>query len=576
MPPGRERRQSARAAAAANTQEVDDRPLKRRRITHGDGAGSLDRPTGVVRPQHSIVIELDSDEDSASPTPAPAHDPSRESQAVDHAPPDLGIVRAYPLAQPSSCFNGWEQPADVELSSEMDALENLLAHLRVQQVGQPEDFDFVELDDFTVYRPPDVRLHHDMCTLSRLQVLGTDKLLFDGTLAVNGHRHFVQGVPFSTLTIDYDDDVRFDTRKRACIQSFRGQRANVWYRLGTPAHEYRRYYNPFNWVATFTALFLEYLEQQGCKLVTLADFRSRFLDWLQASHGSLPEITAWLAQCKLKDFRSSVIANFDYLNKECHSLGLVPVRLWVEVNPADLRAIPKQVNDELKTVVTPFVYDMFKDMYFATHLKQKTASNGLLSEIATRKRSMALTPLNSRPTTLPTVTDVVTVEGRLVIRPGDVVQIPQDPNSTWRGLDAWFVYVQDVRGEHMDVIWLYHSSHTTLDELAYYPFQNELFMSDNCRCGQDAEPIYQVIRKVDVRWFPTDPNSVSQTEFFVRQKYRSVLEDFVTLRSSDFNCECHLDNDIAQWEKCCATYSIGDYVLFREGVSDDHALFRLR
>ncbi|KAK6417258.1 hypothetical protein LTR95_017359 [Oleoguttula sp. CCFEE 5521] len=454
----------------------------------------------------------------------------------------------------------------------MDALENLLAHLRVQQVGQPKDFDFVELDDFTVYRPPDVRLHHDMCTLSRLQVLGTDKLLFDGTLAVNGHRHFVQGVPFSTLTIDYDDDVRFDTRKRACIQSFRGQRANVWYRLGTPADEYRRYYNPFNWVATFTALFLEYLEQQGCKVVTLADFRSRFLDWLQASHGSLPEITAWLAQCKLKDFRSSVIANFDYLNKECHSLGLVPVRLWVEVNPADLRAIPKQVNDELKTVVTPFVYDMFKDMYFATHLNQKTASNGLLSEIATRKRSMALTPLNSRPTTLPTVTDVVTVEGRFVIRPGDVVQIPQDPNSTWRGLDAWFVYVQDVRGEHMDVIWLYHSSHTTLDELAYYPFQNELFMSDNCRCGQDAEPIYQVIRKVDVRWFPTDPNSVSQTEFFVRQKYRSVLEDFVTLRSSDFNCECHLDNDIAQWETCCATYSIGDYVLFREGVSDDHAL----
>ncbi|KAK6438200.1 hypothetical protein LTR95_005595 [Oleoguttula sp. CCFEE 5521] len=539
MPPTRERRRSAKAAEAAIPQDIEDRPWKRRKVS--------------------------------------GH------RHLQEAPKDRAIVRAYPPAQPSSWFSGWESPADVQSLSERDALDDLLVHLHAQHATEHEEHDYIELNDFTVYRPPESTHPLDMCALSRLKVYGTETLLFDGTLSVGDHEYFVQGVRFGVLAIDYDESVRFDPRKRACIQSLRAHGLGVWYRLGTPATEYERYHDPFDWLTTFTAFFLDYLEQCDHEVVTLNDFRSHFFGWLQATFGYLPAFKKWHAQCKhLEDFRSTVAANFGYLNKECHSLGCIPTQLWNEVNPADLQAIPMQLS-KLKSnqkefqepdpsVVTPFVHAMFKQMYFGSHLKRTEPSEIVLARVARQKNGMALTPMNAFATATPKF-EGNPLATSLDIRPGDVVALPRPPDNEtkWQDTTAvWYAYVQHVRGKHLDVIWLYQPSHTTIGS-SYYPFKNELFFSDNCSCGENAQPVDEVICKVEVCWFVTDPNSLS--EFFVRQKFRTVLEhdhhDFVTLRSADFTCVCSLDEVDTIWEDCNATYAIGDYVLFRDGDGDD-------
>ena len=39
----------------------------------------------------------------------------------------------------------------------------------------------------------------------------------------------------------------------------------------------------------------------------------------------------------------------------------------------------------------------------------------------------------------------------------------------------------------LDLLWLYEASDTILRD-GYYPFANELFLSDMCTCGKDAWP----------------------------------------------------------------------------------------
>nr|OQO25944.1 hypothetical protein B0A51_06082 [Rachicladosporium sp. CCFEE 5018] len=584
MPPGRERRQSAKAAEAATSQAVEGRPWKRRKISRGDDVGVLERPTSVVRPQRSMAIDLESESDA--PSPSRADTSSYRSDVVEEAPPDRAIVRAYPPAQPSSWFSGWEAPTEIQQSSEHEALENLLSYLQAQHAEdpEPEPYDYIELNEFTFYLPPEAKLRpSDMCALSRLQVYGADTLMFNGTLSIGEHQHFVREIRFSTLTIDYDEDVRHDPQRRACIQSPNGRRLNVYYRLGTPSDQYKRYYNPFVWLATFTVFFLHYLEQYDHEAVTLADFRIHFFRWLKDEHGQTPDFDRWHAQCRYtEDFRSTIAANFGYLNKECHSLDRVPVQLWSEINPADLQAIPmqtsklrskqKQDQEPDPSIVTPFVHAMFKRMYFAEHLKCTEPSEIILARMARQKHGMALTPLNAYTTATPQFAGDILAKSR-EIRPGDVVGLPRPPNkeTKWRDkANVWYAYVQHVHEKHLDVIWLYQPSHTTIGS-SYYPFSNELFFSDNCSCGEEAQPIDEVVCKVDVSWFVTDPNSVS--DFFVRQKIRTVLEDdhhdFVSLRSSDFTCKCKLDELGTIWEDCNATYAIGDCVLFRDGNGDD-------
>lgn len=112
----------------------------------------------------------------------------------------------------------------------------------------------------------------------------------------------------------------------------------------------------------------------------------------------------------------------------------------------------------------------------------------------------------------------------------------------------------------LDIIWLYSPKETTLGS-AYYPFENELFFSDYCSCGDKAIDIACVAGKVQVTYFVTDPSSVNG--LCIRQKFRTEDEDdtydFTLMTPSDFTCGC--DDSISDFETCRPEYQIGDIVL---------------
>jgi len=415
-------------------------------------------------------------------------------------------------------------------------------------------------------------------SLDRLQRSGYDTLLVNGTLTFANQEFFVQGVPFKTLTIDgYGDEYLSNVQDAICIQSKVAARAHVWYQLGQPSTEYCRFYDPFVWLAQSTRHFVNYLlaDDHNEDCITLRHFRRDFHGWLYYRYSAEPNFRQWLQQCNLRDFRSTVNANFSFLWKECHGIDsdghLLKHAVWKEINPYNLNAIPRQLQQESQTIVTPLVYECFRRMYFAGHLEARNISKAsTLKSVSQRKEDMGLTSWSSTATygrdRLPTPTSPSKGLTASQISVGDVVCVAADDTGHWRADHGkWYASVQGVRPTanttKLDLIWLYESFDTTLGA-AYYPFANELFFSDNCACGRDAIDIDYVENRVDVAFFAPDPYTTKG--LFVRQKFRTVYEDdthdFVSLKRSDFVCQC--PSNLSDFETCRQQYAIGDTVMY--------------
>jgi DNA (cytosine-5)-methyltransferase 1 len=158
-----------------------------------------------------------------------------------------------------------------------------------------------------------------------------------------------------------------------------------------------------------------------------------------------------------------------------------------------------------------------------------------------------------------------------------------DPNADdqWKRSKAtiWYAYVQRVhqysKGQvKLDVLWLYEPSDTTLGN-SYYPFANELFLSDNCNCGRHAIPLDAVVAKIDVSWFVHDHHAVNG--FFARFKFLTIEDEdshgFVTLKSTDFSCH---DNHLSNFDACQGYYKVGQTVLVRPLDTKDSLLQPMR
>jgi DNA (cytosine-5)-methyltransferase 1 len=124
------------------------------------------------------------------------------------------------------------------------------------------------------------------------------------------------------------------------------------------------------------------------------------------------------------------------------------------------------------------------------------------------------------------------------------------------------------------VLWLYEPSDTALGN-AYYPFANELFLSDNCSCGRNAIPLDAVVAKIDVSWFVHDPHAVNG--FFARFKFLTIGDEesygFVTLKSTDFSCH---DTHLSNFDVCQGYYKVGQTVLVRPLDTKDSLLQPMR
>lgn len=491
-------------------------------------------------------------------------------------------VKSGQLAFPRSAYEGYQPP--LPTTSEFDALSEFKSILHKQRIqsSEPSDYDFVILEDFSAYRSPrEARRPYELAGLETLQVHRgtTDGLLFDGILRLGETRRYVQGIPINTTTVEgYGDPSVADLGNLICMQSPLACRSGIWYQLGQPSQEYQRFFKPFVWLAEFTKHFVDYLLEMSS--VTLEDFRFCFYDWLSARHADDGHFRVWLSSCNLRDFRTTVAANVPYLWNECWGVESEETRLlqqpmWKEVDPFNLTAIPEQPNRETKTVVTPFAHNMFKHMYFNEHLNERdVACKQTMRKIRQTKSKLDLTPFgvkeayNTALMTPKTHRSNSPMESS-GISEGDVVCLDADNEGDWKvSSSTWYAYVQAVRpaesGERtvLDLLWLYEPHDTTFGA-AYYPYENELFLSDNCACGQEGIDAQHVKGKVAVSWFAKDPNV--EAGLFVRQKFRTAhdegTDDFVTLQESDFRCRC--GSRLTDFEDCRYTYDIGDTVLVK-------------
>ncbi|KAK4898281.1 hypothetical protein LTR27_004288 [Elasticomyces elasticus] len=507
------------------------------------------------------------------------------SRLNDHhaSPPDakrrrLNCVLVQGPAYPLSAYLVEGQPADrLERGGEARSLDALkCAHESLYVKAPKPEFVYFRLDNFSIYRPQgrtaSDRHGGELVTLDRLLKHGdgSTEYLVDGILNCGQEQCEVRRVAFKTLTIDGYGDAAFSICDKICVQSTLAQRADVWYQLGTPAPEYTRFYKPFLWLAHFAKCFIEYtLETEH---VTLRHFArdGRFIEWLQHTYGGNAEYEDWRSESGLLEFRTTVAAHVGFLHKEAYSIDkeLCKKAIWGEIDPLNLTAIKAEPNKQQRTVVTPFAHHMFRHMYFGSQLKSVAISDTLLEEQAKqRKQTLGLAPLaTDEKRTLPAFLLPSAQNPPTPFCEGDVVAIKADHEGAWKeSSDTWYAYVQRVRETHtgslrLDVLWMYQSSDTTLGA-AYYPFANELFLSDNCGCGRDALSPDDIISKVDVKWGSPDP--AAEEGLFARQKFCTVAEEdrysFETLVDTDFHCHCEVVVD--DWEKCLRDYELHDTVL---------------
>lgn len=176
-------------------------------------------------------------------------------------------------------------------------------------------------------------------------------------------RRYVQNVAFKFLSIgNYCDTVQHGVGDQLWIQSTRLERSDVWYQLGNPAPEYRRYHTEFVWLANFAKHFTDFLHRHVD--VHIHDFREKFYIELEELHGTDEAFQTWLKEYGDTDFCRVVAAHPEFLYKESVDVERrndgQPI--WREVHPKSLTAVREQKVVEQLTVVTPFVYGCFKHL----------------------------------------------------------------------------------------------------------------------------------------------------------------------------------------------------------------------
>ncbi|KAK6953549.1 hypothetical protein Daesc_005854 [Daldinia eschscholtzii] len=509
-----------------------------------------------------------------------------------NAPRQRPIVIEIPqstLTQPKSLFRG-SSPSPVQIS-EADVLSALFESTRIGQ--SLEGYVEFDLQNFSIYL--DSELYP--CELRPLQHLATrqssDSFYFDGTLVYDGQQFPLKKICFRELPIGNYGSEEHTVGDQIWIRSrLNEQRGHeIYYKLKNPSTEYMRFYEPFRWIADLTKHVLDYCDHlKGIgRRAVLYDFKSEFSIWALQKHDHSAAFERWHLANRSNDFRGAIIANIDFIWKEAHGLDCKMVswhRLWTEVKTLDRYKPNLGINKAVfgdsgvdrspsrirkngsvpPTIVTPYVHDLFSHMIFGNVLKAVKPS----ASIEKRRAAFIQT---SRPTEYsypPTVKRNAYDRDLFIdsIREGDVISTRPDDENTdtkWKkrkskhyeGEHLWFGLVQKIhrwpRGKcYFDVIWLYQPIDTPCGVMKY-PWNNELFLSNNCTCHHGTARIKadQILSTHEVEWFG-DPST--SAEFFVRQTYLSDDCRWTTLKKEHLTCKEERFHEEVK-------YAIGDAVL---------------
>ena len=437
----------------------------------------------------------------------------------------------------------------------------------IQGANDDDTFIDAELEDFVIYRSHrsshgndrksrgESALANEFVSLHEINEWGFKEFLFDGVIWFGGEMHYVQRVPFETLSIGgYGEMDSPAVIPDVWVQSNDARKSNVWYRLRTPAAEYKRYHQPFLWMAELAKLTVDFLSTH--EDVELAQFQQSFNVWLQEVYGTDDFISRWKKAHGSKDFRHVIAsqANFLWCQATQVDLELRKRTLWSEIHPRLLDAIPEE-NEKgtksdmftfslegaehvlrRKTTVTPYVYDCFKHMPWEKFLYCQAPSVG-----HTRHNNHIVSGAKNDCPGMPDIQLTPhTLMADASIDIGDVVALTPDTTTRWKSNDAdWYGYVQTCtetsRGRELGILWLYRPSDTQCLK-APYQFCRELFLSDHCNCGDSPVYAQEVIYKPRVAFFG-DPGT-PDVDFFVRQRYVESDGAWQTLQEAHFQCCC--------------------------------------
>jgi DNA (cytosine-5)-methyltransferase 1 len=408
----------------------------------------------------------------------------------------------------------------------------------------------VDLHDFEIYHSPHYKHRaYELASLHFLDLPLAKRLCFDGFVRLGNVQYYVQGVPLQDSSIEgYGNE---DPNVTAYVQSelaAKDKNYEIWYRLKQPTPQYQTFQDTFLWVAQLGKHVIDYMEGSSRSLNC---FRANFHLFLTKRFSKNCDFEKWHAVFRYQvDFRVPIVAYIEYLFNQAYNLPnserLIKQPLWTEcmakaVTPREIRnSIPEL------TIATPAVYACFKNMYFGKQIQAQNPAKEVWARRSSRKQKLgfASTPLTSLPYTelskscLPYVSSPVLV--------GDVVALTPDEADIklWKETNRdWLAYVQRTETLHngtqrLFVLWLYWPHDTNMRK-AYYPFENELFLSDHCNCTERELLSTEVKGKYNVDWCPLVTNP---KRFFIRQKYKIQKSAFVSMNDEYKTCSCRRRN----------------------------------
>ncbi|KAJ6783981.1 hypothetical protein PWT90_07644 [Aphanocladium album] len=496
------------------------------------------------------------------------HDEAEDSETTTSRPISVRIPTTT-LISPRSCYETFEPPCPV--MRERDALRMLLP-----ERCREDDFLELHLTDFAVYcdvknSTEDVKQSpEEMRTLS---APNSTPLFFDGVLSNGAERVYLRRISIHSLPIgNYGQKSKDQTKDNIWIRSEHNATTDVYYKLGTPAAEYRRFYEPFLWVADLAKHVVDFFEEMHIngQNVSINHFRSDFASWLVFSYAnsdSIEDLRVWMSKIPHCDYRSAVNANISFLHKE--SIGVLGEKktyfhdLWNEVFFLKQYSPYRAPTTSHKTVVTNYIYNCFSHLPSGNHLeamKLSCTTRRLRSGLISNRPSSGLSTFPPRDKR-PQIND---------IGPGDTISTARDTvgsGTAWakenarddQHVDLWFALVQDVsmdaKGRRVfDVIWYYRPV-DTLCGLMKYPWANELFLSDHCSHGESFKIREDEVLGVHEVEFGGAPETLK--EFFCRQAYLTEDKIWVSLTESHLTC-CHALDTASS---AAIEYSPGDTVL---------------
>ncbi|KAI0487020.1 S-adenosyl-L-methionine-dependent methyltransferase [Xylaria cf. heliscus] len=482
------------------------------------------------------------------------------------------------LTQPASHYEGFVPPAPER--SEKHALDSLLGKLGTKD--NEDGYVELELDHFSIYIDNST-FPNELRPLQHLVSRTVKCMYFDGVLQHGDSKFYLRRVPFYRLPVGNYGESTHTVGGQIWILSKLNESLGraVYYRLRLPAPEYQRFHTPFLWIADLAKHVIDYCEyrREENTHVVLRDLRSRFSFWLMSIHEGSAVFQKWHAVNANTDFRGAFIANMDYIFEEAN--GLDPDitswhHIWREVKTLDhyqpnLGSCLSRSSSELldhvevtpnvgrndapsKTIVTPYVYNLFSHMVFGMLLEQKEISLSVeMRKTIFIKNTESMHTQNGKFRSIrrSSIDHTALVES---IEPGDVISTLPDDNATtdtewkrelskhYQGEYRWFglvrkVYNRSYGKRSFDILWLYQSIDTPCSVMKY-PWANELFLSDNCTCHAGISSIakvqgHQILSTHEVEWFGSPSTSA---EFFVRQTYVASDRRWTSLRKEHLVC----------------------------------------